>query len=114
MGCLNVHISVIETPTPQMSIDVVGKPLIVALGIIGESIRASVSELCNIPQDFFLRVSPDVVWLTPDNDFEGVFNVKSNTKWEVIGGIEEEDYITTLTNDMLISNDILLANYNKE
>ncbi|MBQ5844256.1 MAG: hypothetical protein IIW52_05315 [Alistipes sp.] len=61
----------------------VGKSLAVALGIIGEPIRASVSEICDIPQDFFLQVSPNIVWLTPDNNFESEFKVKSNTKWVI-------------------------------
>lgn len=58
-------------------------PLAVSLKGIGESLKVSISEVCSTPQDFYLEVSPKVMWLTPDNNFTDNFEVKSNLKWTI-------------------------------
>lgn len=49
----------------------------------GEPISAAMQHVCTIGRDDFLLVSPDVVWLTEDNNFENIFEVISNVSWTV-------------------------------
>lgn len=60
--------------TPAMQVSLAG---------LGEALKVSISEICSTPQDFFLEVSPGVMWLTPENNFTDNFEVKSNLKWTI-------------------------------
>ena len=102
MGCLNVTISAIgESLKPRLTAVSEGikatlsgfeglrcalqyePPLAVSLKGLGEALKVSFSEICTTPQDFYLEVSPKVMWLTPDNNFTDNFEVKSNLKWTI-------------------------------
>lgn len=60
--------------TPAMQVSLAG---------LGEALKVSISEICTTPQDFYLEVSPNVVWLTPENNFSDNFEVKTNLKWTI-------------------------------
>lgn len=102
MGCLNITISAIgESLKPRLTSVTDGikatlsgfeglrvalqytPPMKVSLAGLGEALKVSISEICTTPQDFYLEVSPNVVWLTPDNNFTDNFEVKSNLKWTI-------------------------------
>lgn len=48
-----------------------------------DDIMATMQHVCTIGRGDFLMVSPDIVWLTEANAFEGIFSVVSNVAWEV-------------------------------
>lgn len=102
MGCLKITLSAIEesikpsltSVTDGIKATLSGfeglrvalqytPPMQVSLTGIGEALKVSFSEICTTPQDFYLEVSPKVVWLTPDNNFSDNFEVKSNLKWTI-------------------------------
>lgn len=43
----------------------------------------SIAPSCRTSTGEILIVSPDVVWLTEDNGYEGVFEVIANVEWQV-------------------------------
>ena len=43
----------------------------------------SITPSCRTSTGEILIVSPDVVWLTEDNGYEGVFEVIANVEWRV-------------------------------
>lgn len=102
MGCLNIKISAISEalkPTITSVTDGIkatissaealccsltaNAPLAVSIGAMGVPLKVTIGEICTTPQDFYLEVSPNVVWLTPDNNFSDNFEVKSNLKWTI-------------------------------
>lgn len=48
-----------------------------------EPIEASIHRVCRVGLDEILVVSPEVVWLTPDNDFSADFYVTATGDWRV-------------------------------
>ena len=47
-----------------------------------ESLKIRAYIVCSVGEVFRLEVSPDTVWLNPD-DLSGEFNVYSNTSWTI-------------------------------
>lgn len=60
----------------------VGESLKGSLTKLGESLCGSVSLICTISSDFYLEVTPDVIWLDP-NTLESWFEVRSNVEWQI-------------------------------
>lgn len=102
MGCLKITLSAIEESIKPSLTSVTdgikatlsgfeglrvalqySPPMDVSLAGLGEALKVSFSEICTTPQDFYLEVSPNVVWLTPENNFSDNFEVKSNLKWTI-------------------------------
>ena len=50
---------------------------------VGDELRGHASLVCTETGAPRLRVSPEVMWLTPGNGFEGVFTVVSNVDWKI-------------------------------
>lgn len=48
-----------------------------------EAIEASINRVCRFGLGDILVVSPEVVWLTPDNDFSADFEVVATVDWNV-------------------------------
>lgn len=77
MSCIASHIrrhaaSIgLESHAVETSIEAAATPIIA----ISPSCRTSTGEI--------LIVSPDVVWLTEGNGYEGVFEVIANVEWQV-------------------------------
>lgn len=75
--------------------------------LIKSELNASVSLFCDVSNEF-LRVSPNVVWFTAD-DLDGAnFDIMSNVVWTI--NIPWIDVVSTLTNDIRISNSSLFEN----
>lgn len=101
MGCISASVKLLNDGVVVRVADLTQR-LSVRCGIV-----------CSLADVQYLEVSPmEVQWITSDDVI--MYTVTSNVDWEVIGGIEEEDYITTLTNAMLISNDTLLVNHSED
>ena len=47
----------------------------------GEPLSFRCSLVCSVNSRFYLRVSPRVVWLNEDNNYQAVINVTANVKW---------------------------------
>lgn len=48
----------------------------------GDGLRGNLSMVCSVNNDAYLRVVPDVVWLTPDM-IGGEFDIYSNVVWKI-------------------------------
>lgn len=59
----------------------VGVPMSVSSRRSGETMKVSASLVCTINGDFYLRVSPDVIWLDPN---EATVYVESNDNWIIV------------------------------
>lgn len=55
-------------------------------------LMGAMSLIGTVENPFYLRVSPEVVWLTSLNDFSGEFEVFSNVEWQIYGA--KPDYST--------------------
>lgn len=83
MGCLDVSVSRISSGF-GMCTSRVGSPLLLRVLRSGESMVVSCSMLCAVnTQESYLRVNPDVVWLTPEQLSKN-FDIYSNVWWEII------------------------------
>ena len=60
----------------------IGDGLILSASRIGGSLHVVCSVVCSVSKDFYLDVSPDVVWLTPDM-IGGEFDIYSNVIWRI-------------------------------
>lgn len=49
---------------------------------VGQGLSGSVTLVCSVNKDAYLRVVPDVVWLTPDM-LSGEFDIYSNVVWKI-------------------------------
>lgn len=49
---------------------------------IGKGLEGSVTFVCTTNRDAYLRVTPDVIWLTPDM-ISGEFDIYSNVAWRI-------------------------------
>ena len=67
----------------NLSVNKLGEGVALAVGRIGESVNLSVGIVCSMAEASYLKVSPDVVWLVPDNGFSADFVVVSNKDWIV-------------------------------
>lgn len=47
------------------------------------TITASITHVCEVGREDFLAVSPEMLWLVPGNNFEGVFKVLANVEWKI-------------------------------
>ena len=60
------------SPLPQMEFQVARK---------GDKLSIDCSLVCKVARDFYLRVEPEIVWLTPDMGVD--VQVWSNTNWYI-------------------------------
>lgn len=58
-------------------------PIHVDCKCLDEKVNVSCSIVCSINTDSFLRVNPDVLWLTPDMLASSEFNIVSNVNWVI-------------------------------
>ena len=64
------------------SVTRIGSELCGCVTRIGQELRGSATLVCSVNKDAYLRVSPDVVWLTPDM-IGGEFDIYSNVVWKI-------------------------------
>lgn len=55
----------------------------VSAWIIGDGLRVSAGIVCSVSRDSYLRVVPDVVWLSPDELASAEFDIYSNVVWKI-------------------------------
>ena len=82
MGCIVASVERIGEGV-SLSTSRVGDGVSLAVERIGESLNLSVGIVCSMAEASYLKVSPDVVWLVPDNGFSADFVVVSNKDWIV-------------------------------
>lgn len=71
-GCDNLHVNAfIVTPNITVNSTHVGAELKVCCNIV-----------CGTPNNYYLNVTPNVVWLTPDM-IGGEFDIYSNVVWKI-------------------------------
>lgn len=61
----------------------VGSAMALKASRIGEALRVSCSLVCTTDDSYYLRVTPEVIWLIPENDFSEEVDVQSNVKWRI-------------------------------
>ncbi|MGM9740958.1 MAG: hypothetical protein ACI3ZP_10185 [Candidatus Cryptobacteroides sp.] len=64
----------------QVSCQRDGSGLVVNTERLGQRLSIYCSLVCDIGVSIYLEVTPEILWMV---DGEGVFDVKSNTEWEV-------------------------------
>lgn len=65
----------------ELSFERTDKPLEASFKRIGKPVEVSFSRVCSVSRNFYLRVSPGVVWLNEDNNWQAVISVTANVKW---------------------------------
>lgn len=65
----------------EVSASRVGVPMSVSSRRSGEPMQVSASLVCTINGDFYLRVSPEVIWLDPN---DATVYVESNDRWIIV------------------------------
>ena len=64
------------------SVSRIGDELCGSIIRVGQELSGSVTLVCSVNKDAYLRVVPDVVWLTPDM-LSGEFDIYSNVVWKI-------------------------------
>ena len=64
------------------SVSRIGAELYGSITRVGQGLSGSVTLVCSVNKDAYLRVVPDVVWLTPDM-LSGEFDIYSNVVWKI-------------------------------
>lgn len=82
MGCIVASVERIGEGI-GLSTSRVGDGVSLAVKRIGSNPTLTVSIVCSLAEASYLKVSPDVVWLVPDNGFSADFAVVSNKDWIV-------------------------------
>lgn len=80
MGCLQISAHRVGESL-KMTANRYGEALQITAQRTGERLKISASLVCNVSEVFRLEVSPDTIWLTPENLFSGDFDIISNVKW---------------------------------
>ena len=79
MSCIIVSVERVGKPM-EVSADRIGSPMEVSASRIGKPMEVSARLVCTINSEFYLRVSPDIVWLDPN---DATFFVESNVNWRI-------------------------------
>ena len=95
------------TASMQTEIHSAGRAFNANICNVSPLLQVTIIPMCGM-EDRFLRVSPDVVWFAAD-DLDGAnFDIMSNVVWTI--NIPWIDVVSTLTNDIRISNSSLFEN----
>ena len=91
MSCLNVKATLLNLPVVvgisllsgiECSASVLNPPLKVSVMDVTPKLKVSGHLVCSVGGGSYLRVVPDVVWLTPDI-LSGEFDIYSNVVWKI-------------------------------
>ena len=86
LGCLSVSAWRTDNPLSVTAsrADILEKDgLEVSAWRIGGGLKVSAGIVCSVNNDSYLRVVPDVVWLSPDELAYGEFDIYSNVVWKI-------------------------------
>lgn len=81
IGCLSGSVTRIGSELVG-SASRVGQELLGSVDRLGYGLKGHVSMVCSLNKDSYLRVAPDVVWLTSDM-ISGEFDIYSNVDWTI-------------------------------
>lgn len=91
MGCLEVKATLMNLPLVvgfsvlsgiECSASVLNPPLNISVMDVTPKLKVSGHLVCSVVGESYLRVIPDVVWLTPDM-ISGEFDIFSNVSWKI-------------------------------
>ena len=85
------------------------EPIEFEVSRLTEPIEFEISFICAVNKDRYLKVTPDIIWLTPDNNFSEDVEVHANVNWTITVGDEAEE-IQLIANDTFIANDTYITN----
>ena len=68
----------------RMEFDRIGENLKLSVNRVSEGLRMSVGLVCTTNDVFYIKVTPQVIWLTDSNGYSDYFDVESNTDWKVL------------------------------
>lgn len=77
-GC-DCHIGCLSGSITRVGL---GAELCGSITRVGQGLSGSVTLVCSVNKDAYLRVVPDVVWLTPEM-IGGEFDIYSNVVWRI-------------------------------
>lgn len=81
MSCLSVNVKDIGAHLSMRLTDVC-EHLTVNVKDIGAHLRVTCGVVCDVStKEYYLKVEPTVIWLTPEMLSGGEFNVYSNVDW---------------------------------
>lgn len=69
----------IDTPA-EVTASRVGVPIVATASRVGKPMEVSARLVCTVNGEFYMRVSPEVVWLDPN---DATFFVESNVDWRI-------------------------------
>ena len=76
LGCLSVSAWRADNGLKEEGIEV-------SAWRIGGGLKVTAGIVCSVNKDAYLRVVPDVVWLSPDELAYGEFDIYSNVVWKI-------------------------------
>jgi hypothetical protein len=79
VGCISVNISLVDNAIVAKA-RLVNQPLIATISKVNDGLKVNIGLVCMPNTEVYLRVTPKVIWLTPDTT-SADFMVRSNTKW---------------------------------
>lgn len=79
MGCLSIQATRIGNGL-RLNAGRLGEGLSLSASRKGNGLVVNCSLVCSVGVSLYLEVTPEVLWLVDD---EGIFNVESNTEWQV-------------------------------
>ena len=82
MGCVTAY-GYRVGPSVEASGYAAGERVVASGYRYGSPVRAFGYAVCPLPSEAFLKVTPQVMWLTESNGYSGIFEVESNTNWIV-------------------------------
>ena len=86
LGCLSVSAWRADNPLSVTAsrADVLEKDgLEVSAWRIGGGLMVTAGIVCSVSRNYYLRVVPDVVWLSPDELASAEFDIYSNVVWKI-------------------------------
>lgn len=81
IGCLSGSVTRVGQELSG-SVSRIGTELCGSITRVGQGLSGSVTLVCSVNKDAYLRVVPDVVWLTPEM-IGGEFDIYSNVVWKI-------------------------------
>jgi hypothetical protein len=68
---------------PSLSVSRSGSPLAASASRVGTPPKVECSLVCTTDDTYYLRVTPELIWLVPENGFSEDVTVVSNVRWTI-------------------------------
>lgn len=82
---LNVKITTLDSTIEKyVQIGLIENAIHVNTVILGKIVNICCCRVCSVSSDDYLKVIPDMVWLTPDVLASAEFDIISNVTWKII------------------------------